>query len=107
MAIKQEALKQFIEKVKTKYNHQIEKIILFGSYARGEAKEESDIDVLIIINKENHKARSEIIGLAFDILLETWEYISPKVISKKDYKRLIKMQSSFIENISNEGIIVG
>ncbi len=38
-------LRDFLKK------HAIEKAILFGSYARGEAKEDSDID-LILVSKE-------------------------------------------------------
>ncbi|MDJ1421679.1 MAG: nucleotidyltransferase domain-containing protein [Candidatus Methanoperedens sp.] len=34
--------------VKNKYRDKTREIILFGSYARGEAAEESDIDILVI-----------------------------------------------------------
>ena len=47
MRKKEEALEEFIKKVREKHGDKIDRIILYGSYARGEAEEESDIDVLI------------------------------------------------------------
>lgn len=42
------AVDEFVERVLDKYSDRIDSIILFGSVARGEAKEESDIDILVI-----------------------------------------------------------
>lgn len=47
-------LQTVLEKVKTAseqlYGDKLEKIILYGSYARGENTKESDIDIMIILN---------------------------------------------------------
>jgi predicted nucleotidyltransferase len=45
---KETILQEFIASVKKKYSDKTKKIILFGSFARREATEESDIDVLVI-----------------------------------------------------------
>ena len=50
-------IKEFVESAKEKYNKNIIKMILFGSYARGNAQEDSDIDILVVWkgkNKEKH-----------------------------------------------------
>jgi len=60
-------------------NHpEIEKIILFGSVARGDDTEDSDIDILIITTNidDDLKIEDDIYGKTFDILLETGEYLS-------------------------------
>jgi len=38
-------------------NFSVEKIILFGSYARGEENNESDIDICILTNNSNKKLK--------------------------------------------------
>lgn len=41
--------------MKKRYGKKIKKIILFGSAARGELKEGSDIDVLIVVDDNSFK----------------------------------------------------
>ncbi len=103
----EKVLDEFVKRIKKEYGDKIEKIILFGSYARGEAKEGSDIDVLIITKDEDFRIRKKITGIAFDLLLETMKYISPKVISRMDYEKLINIQTSFIKNILAGGVPIG
>ena len=105
--MEEEVLKEFVKRVKEKYGDKVEKIILFGSYARGKVREESDIDMLIITKTEDFKMRREIAGIAFDLLLKTKKYISAKVISKSDYEQLRETQTSFIKNVTAEGIVLG
>ncbi|MEK6811738.1 MAG: nucleotidyltransferase domain-containing protein [Nanoarchaeota archaeon] len=45
---------------KTQNNEIIKEIILFGSVARGEANESSDVDIFINVTKENNRLKSEI-----------------------------------------------
>jgi len=100
----QKAVDEFVRRVLEKYGDRIESIILFGSVARGEAKEDSDIDVLIVTREEDFRLRRALIGLAFDILLETKEHISVKVLSKDDFEG--HKNFSFLRNVISEGIKV-
>ena len=43
-----EAVEEFVRRVLERYRDKIDSIILFGSVARGEAKEDSDIDILVV-----------------------------------------------------------
>ncbi|NKQ39297.1 MAG: nucleotidyltransferase domain-containing protein [Methanosarcinales archaeon] len=44
----QKALSEFVRRAKKKYKDKIDNIILFGSVARNNTKEDSDIDILIV-----------------------------------------------------------
>jgi len=96
------AVEEFVRRVLERYRDKIDSIILFGSVARGEAKEDSDIDVLIVIKKEDFKLRRALIGVAFDILLETGNDISVKVLSKNEFED--RRDFSFLRNIISEGV---
>ena len=96
------AVEEFVRRVLERYRDKIDSIILFGSVARGEAKEDSDIDVLIVIKKEDFKLRRALIGVAFDILLETGSDISVKVLSKNEFED--RRDFSFLRNIISEGV---
>ncbi len=82
-------------------------IILFGSHARGEANNESDWDILILLNKlqidryTEKKYREEL----FDIKLEIGEPISTFVFSKFDWETKHSITPLY-HNIKREGIIL-
>ncbi|MDF2958233.1 MAG: putative nucleotidyltransferase [Candidatus Alkanophagales archaeon MCA70_species_1] len=77
-------------------------VILFGSVARGEAGEESDIDILVVTKKEDFRLRRMLIEIAFDILLDTGENISVKALSKDEFERYKNF--SFLKSVILEGI---
>ena len=79
-------LKGLIEPIAKKY--QISTIYLFGSYARGDADENSDVDILIkregsiikgLIMGTLYEELSEIIGKEIDLITE-------EAISQHDFK---------------------
>ena len=83
----------------------IEKIILFGSVARGEDKEDSDIDLLIITNSENIKdLKKEVSNKTWDILLRKGEYISLIIRSNSYYEK--NKNFSFLSNVNEEGVVI-
>ena len=94
------AVDEFVEKVLDKYSDRIDSIILFGSVARGEAKEESDIDILVIWKGDEAEGWRAMTGLAFDVLLDEEEYISVKVLGLED----LKAENPFIKNVLEEGV---
>jgi predicted nucleotidyltransferase len=65
---KEIALIKFVKTPKERYKGRIKKIILFGSYARGDYDEESDIDILII----GDVPQREVSFLSAEILLKYW-----------------------------------
>ncbi len=95
-----EAVDKFAEEARKTYGTNIERIILFGSVARGEADKKSDIDILVVWNGNEDEGWRKMTGLAFDILLETKEYISVKVVVPDD----MKSQNPFINNVIKDGI---
>jgi predicted nucleotidyltransferase len=97
--LKEKALKEFVRRAKGRYGDKIKKIILFGSYARGEYAEESDIDVLVV----GYVTLDELIDIAFPILLEHGVYISPHDMTPEYYEYLGKEGSGLLKNIQREG----
>ena len=61
----QEPLIEFVKVALEKYGEKIEIIILFGSVARGEAKEGSDVDILVV----GDVSLEELVDISIPILL--------------------------------------
>jgi len=85
---------------------EIEKIILFGSVARGDDTKDSDIDILIITKNvdDDLKIEDDIYGKTFDILLETGEYLSVKIRPKGHYQKYIHFP--FYSNVEKDGVLI-
>jgi predicted nucleotidyltransferase len=67
----QKAMDNFVRRALEKHGDKIESIILFGSVARGEAREDSDIDILLITSEDPFKMQKLISKVVVKILLET------------------------------------
>ncbi|MDR0911979.1 MAG: nucleotidyltransferase domain-containing protein [Methanobrevibacter sp.] len=88
-------------------NKSIEKIILFGSVARGDDTEDSDIDILIIVKDPTSEfsIKKEIYEKVFNVLMNEKIRISVKIRTKEFYQKYIN--SSFLSNVIKDGVIIG
>ena len=80
-------------------------IILFGSEARGDARPDSDIDLLVLLSGEKKSVdrEMEICGQMMLLEIQTGISVSPKIYLKKDwYNR--PFVTPFYLNVMKEGI---
>jgi predicted nucleotidyltransferase len=82
-------------------------VILYGSYARGEQTEESDIDLLILLDKDevSFKEEKDISFPLYDIELDSGVLISPYILSKKKWHTRHSI-TPFYDNVMREGVIL-
>ncbi|MFQ5680802.1 MAG: nucleotidyltransferase domain-containing protein [Candidatus Omnitrophota bacterium] len=100
----QKQLNEIVQRIKN--NCALEKIILFGSYAYGQPKEDSDLDLLVVVKKSGlarHKRareiRKQLWGLTDtpkDILVYTEDEID-------DWK---EVKQAFITKIMRQGRVL-
>lgn len=76
--------------------HNIKKAILFGSYAKGNADDRSDIDIMVVSNLR---------GLAFYGLLEDVVNTIGKSVDLLD-KQQIKAESKVEQEINATGVVI-
>jgi predicted nucleotidyltransferase len=61
---------------------------LFGSFARGRAHEDSDVDVAVVLDRADLDTRRKVIDLATDVgLLSHDLLLSPTVFDRETYER--------------------
>ncbi len=78
-------------------------LILYGSYARGDYREDSDIDLLILLEKDSvtRQDKQKVTHPLYDIELATGVLISPIVYSKAAWAK--HRVTPFYENVNREG----
>ena len=81
-------------------------LILYGSYARGDYNEESDIDVLVLIDQEKVTMhdRERISSQLNSISLDNDVLISPFISTKQGWAT--HKVTPFLENVNREGILI-
>jgi predicted nucleotidyltransferase len=78
-----------------------EQIILFGSIARGDYHEFSDIDLLIVKNTDTRFI--DRIGEVYE-LLQTRMPVEPLVYTEDELNTMLNNKNGFIENVMKEGV---
>ena len=84
------------------------KVILYGSYARGDFDEESDVDVMIVVDmNETNLRHYEALFTEFssDASLENEVLIVPLLCDKTRFEAQMEY-ISFIQNVNEEGRVI-
>jgi len=83
----------------------ISRVILFGSVARGEAREGSDIDLLVVLKGgDRHEWRRRLLGTLMPIVYRLGRYISLKTFTEGEVRELSEKGSPFIQEVVKTGI---
>mgnify|MGYP002622240759 FL=1 len=97
------------EKYKAVYGRNLSEILLYGSYARGDSSEDSDIDIAAIVHGpriELQEKLKELWNTAAELSLDYDIVISPTVIPYDEYEAY-KSVLPYYRNIAKEGIRIG
>ena len=79
-----EIMQQFADSLRKLLGNTLDSVIVYGSYARGDYSELSDIDVMILVTLTEEKIKKisdEISDLAFEFLMRFGADISPVIIN--------------------------
>jgi predicted nucleotidyltransferase len=85
----------------------VQRVILYGSKARGDYDEHSDIDLLLITSRSLHwKEEKAIVGTLFDIGMEYDVIFSPLFVSGDEWEDGIFTEFSIYQEITRDGSAV-
>lgn len=101
-------INEFVEGVNKILGKRVKKIILYGSYARGDFKKNSDIDIMILTDlsdEEISKYSKEIWERCADIEIDYGVVISPLVRNIDEFNSWLDVKPFYI-NIAKEGVVL-
>ena len=96
----------FARQVKAILGNNLSKVIVYGSYARGDYHENSDVDVMILTSldeSEIKKIAPTIYDMAYDIELEKGIHISIVIKNEEQFEYWVDTLP-FYRNVSEEGV---
>lgn len=101
-------IQRFVKAVQELLGKKLKKIILYGSYARGDFNKSSDVDIMILADlsfEEIENYRDQISDIAYDIELDTGIILSPIIKDIKTYNNRVKFVP-FYKNVQKEGVVL-
>lgn len=99
-----EILREISEKLSA--NERVLKIIAYGSRVRGDYSGDSDLDVLIVVDKKDKGLKDKILSIFYSFELETDIPFSAIILSLEELEFNERLGSPFIESIKEEGITI-
>ena len=101
-------LNEVVSATKELYGAKLKEIVLYGSYARAEQDEESDIDIMLLIDMsdEELKAYDKILNNTIsDIGYKYMKVISVVDMNYKKFNNWVHVVP-FYKNVVNEGVVL-
>ncbi len=102
-----EIIGRIVDFSKQTFGDKFQNVILYGSYARGDYDDESDVDIMIMVDmsrEELNKYRRTFSEFFSDINLENGVFLTSKLQSKAYFNEWIHAMP-FYQNVMREGVV--
>ena len=106
-ANEKEGLAALVRELRAHYGSDLQRVVLFGSKARGDFDKESDLDLLVVVRMGNGAYRqywSEIVDIAWRVELAYGIVTSLVIKDVADYDAMREHQLLLARNIEQDGV---
>lgn len=99
-------LQQYISEIIRIYGSSLKEIILYGSYARGDNREDSDIDIMILVDLDDMDIKTKgdaLSDVTYDFNFDYDLQIMPIVKNQQHFNKWLNAYP-FYNNVRREGV---
>ena len=100
------SIRLFKQALQKRFKNKIITLKLFGSRARGNGDEFSDLDIAVIVTDWDWAMKREIFDLAWERYWKEDVDISPLVLSQMEYEELQSLGRNIAKDIEQHGILL-
>lgn len=97
------ALSEYRRRLGVRFPGRVQRVVLFGSWARGEATEESDVDVLVILADGTSRERLDAIGIGAEVGFDHSLLLEPVALSNEQWSELVRRERLFAQEVERDG----
>src|SRR5690242_7480871 len=97
------ALAMYASRLRAIFGERLVELRLFGSFARGEANEDSDVDVLVVIDGLTDLEIGVVAGEAAPVILATGLPLAPLPMSSSRLAQLRQRHTALVQALDREG----
>lgn len=101
-------INEYVASVKKIFGTYLMKVIVYGSYARGDYNEKSDIDIMFIVTlneNEIHEKFNDVCDIAFEYEMKYGIVISPIIKNNQHFEKWVGVLP-FYQNVIREGVCI-
>lgn len=99
-------LNRYVDDVLNAYDTHVRKIILFGSYARGDYTNDSDLDIMVLVDYPRDRIgsiRGPMSVISYELGCDAEIEINPLLQNEEFFSKWINAYP-FYNNVANEGV---
>ncbi len=98
------AINEFSARMRARFGPRLAQLVLFGSRARGHAADDSDVDILVVVDGLGPDDVREIDAVVGDLLTCTDVLVSPLVLGTARWRELRARERRLVAEIDREGV---
>ncbi len=98
------AAAEFAAALRERYGDALVDARLFGSCARGEMREDSDVDVAVVLEQVDWRTRRDVIDLSADVGLAHDVLLSATVLDRETLERWRRQERALVLDIERDGL---
>jgi predicted nucleotidyltransferase len=98
------ALEAYAARLQAVFGERLREVRLFGSFARGDASEDSDVDVLVLVDGLTDREIGLAAGEVAPVLISTGLPLAPLPMATERLQRLRDGERLLARNLDEEGI---
>ena len=100
------AVADFARELRRRFGDDVLVVSVFGSYVRGEANEDSDVDIFVVLENLDWNRRAEVIDLATDIGMPRDLLLSPTTFDRATWDLWRSHERALVLDVEREGVPV-
>ncbi|MBI3185172.1 MAG: nucleotidyltransferase domain-containing protein [Myxococcales bacterium] len=97
-------LRELKTRLRARIGDRLERVVLFGSYARGRVSEESDIDVLLLVRGLTEADKWAAAEEAASLMMRERVVLSVLCLDVEEYQRMLAREKTLALDVEREGV---
>ena len=102
----EQGIAEMVETARRAFGGRLRRIVLYGSYARGDYDAESDVDLLVVADGVPAEAQDRLVGTMVDLSIRTGRLIVPSTLEATRWQWLVEQEAPIALSIQREGRVL-
>lgn len=99
-------LDEYRNTLRTRHPGVVARLAIYGSKARGDARADSDLDVLLVVNDDAGHLKRPLRAIGYDLAAEGYAVPSIMAFTQTEWDRLEDVRSPYRQSIDRDGVTV-